>query len=66
MEKLSRMRGCFDSIYPSHGIYPVDAGIIDSLMNGAIQVRDGKIEGTEPPREVPAKLYDVEAAKFLY
>jgi glyoxylase-like metal-dependent hydrolase (beta-lactamase superfamily II) len=56
----------FDTVYPSHGPFPVDAGIIDALISGAEQVRDGKIEGVSPPRDVPAKLYDVGAAKFLY
>ena len=66
VKKLARIRRRFDFIYPSHGPIPVDAGIIDALIDGAVKIRDGKIKGTEPPHETPAKLYDIGAAKFLY
>ena len=66
MEKLKRMRGRFDTVYPSHGTFPADAGIIEKLICGARQVLDGKIEGAKAPFETPAKLYDAGAAKFLF
>ena len=66
MDKLSRMRGRFDTLYPSHGSFPANAEIIDGLINGAKQIRDGKIEGMKPPFETPAEVYDVGVAKFLY
>ena len=66
MIKLANMRETFDTVYPSHGPFPVDAGIIDGLIAGAKQIRDGKIAGTAPPFETPAKMYDAGAAKFLY
>ena len=66
MKKLSNMRGRFDTVYPSHGPFPVDACIINSLITGAERIRSGEIEGTKPPFDTTAKLYDADAAKFLY
>jgi len=65
MKKLSDMRNRFDTVYPSHGRFPVDAGIIDGLITGAEQIRDGKITG-EKVDDRPADLYDAGVAKFLY
>jgi len=60
------MRSCFNIVYPSHGDFPVETGIIDQLINFAKQIRDGKVEGQKAPFETPAKLYDMGAVKFLY
>jgi len=65
MAELANMRESFDTIYPSHGAFPVDAGIIDGLITGAEQIRDGKIKG-EKADDRPADLYDAGVAKFLY
>ena len=66
MMELANMREVFDTVYPSHGPFPVDAGIIDGLIVGAEQIRNGKIAGTKPPFETLAEVYDVGVAKFLY
>ena len=70
MKKLSdiNIRGRFDTVYPSHGPFPVNADIMDALISGADDVRGGKISGTKPPYETqsPALLYDLGAVRFLY
>ena len=66
MKKLASMREKFDTVYPSHGDFPVEAGIIPALIDGAEKVRDGKIEGKKAPFDTAARLYDAGAAKFLY
>lgn len=66
LKEISNMRESFDKIYPSHGAFPLDTDIIDALISGAEQIRDGKIEGTDPPHNLPAKLYSVGSVKFLY
>jgi glyoxylase-like metal-dependent hydrolase (beta-lactamase superfamily II) len=66
MEKLSSISGRFDTVYPSHGGFPVEAGIIGSLIDGAKRIRDGKADGVKPSFETPALLYNIGVAKFLY
>ena len=66
MEMMSQMKQRFDTDYPSHGPFPVDSDIINALVSGAKQLQDGKITGVEPPRDVPAKLYDIGEVRFLY
>lgn len=66
MEKLYEMRERFDTVYPSHGPFPVEVGILSELINGANRVKKGEIEGTEAPFDTRAKLYDIGSAKFLY
>jgi hypothetical protein len=59
------MRESFDTVYPSHGLFPVKADIIDGLITGAEQIRDGKIAGIKSD-DRPADIYDAGVAKFLY
>ena len=71
MKKLRDMRDCFSAVYPSHGPFPVDPGVIDDLITGAELLRDGKIEGGPPPGDAPpqaaqSKLYAYGRVKFLY
>ena len=65
MKKLAVLK-TFDTVYPSHGQFPVDADIIAELISVAEQIRDGKIKGVPPPREVDALLYEAGRTKFLY
>ena len=66
MKELSVLRDSFDTVYPSHGPFPVDANIIDELIASAELVRDGKITGKKPPHDLPADLYEIGRVKFLY
>ena len=66
LEKLRAMRGRFDTVYPSHGVFPVKADILDGLIDGAKRMQSGKIEPADAPFDTAAKVYDAGVARFLY
>ena len=67
IEKLEKLCGHFDAVYPSHGDLTVTPDILPMLKQGALDVMAGKVEGQPPIREgMPCKLYDCGAVKFLY
>ena len=66
LEKLKKQKNRFDTIYPSHGTFPVGTELIDALQEGARRVLAGEIQGTD--REffgTKIKRYDVGVAGFL-
>ena len=66
LEKLDKYKDRFDTIYPSHGTFPVGPEIIDALWDGAKRVLAGEIQGTD--KEIfgtRIKRYDVGVAGFL-
>lgn len=65
---LNRLKslGGFETIYPSHGELPLKPDIIDVLIKGAEKLLEGKLEGQKPPFDIPAKLYSIDGASFLY
>ena len=66
LEKLQKQRDRFDTIYPSHGTFPVKPELIDALQEGAKRVLAGEIPGTD--KEMfgnTIKRYDVGVAGFL-
>ncbi|MDR1693036.1 MAG: MBL fold metallo-hydrolase [Oscillospiraceae bacterium] len=66
LEKLHGIAGRFDTIYPSHGPFPVYPDILPPLIHGAKQLLAGELPPLPAPFDVPAKLYDVTVAKILY
>jgi glyoxylase-like metal-dependent hydrolase (beta-lactamase superfamily II) len=68
LEKLLRLRlrDLFDTIYPSHGPFPLDAGIIDDLRDGAVKLLNGELQPHDPPFELPAKMFGTGRASFFY
>ncbi len=66
LQKVSAMADTFDSIWPSHGSYPLTADIIPNILQGAQDMLAGKLLGQEPPRPMPCKKYVCNAASFLY
>ena len=66
LEKLEKYRDRFDTIYPSHGTFPVGTELIDALHEGAVRVLNGEVEGCEA-EVFGTKIikYDVGAATFL-
>ena len=66
LQKISAMADTFDSIWPSHGSYPLTADIIPGILQGARDMLAGKLLGQEPPRPMPCKKYVCNAASFLY
>jgi glyoxylase-like metal-dependent hydrolase (beta-lactamase superfamily II) len=66
MEKLYGIRDRFDTVYPSHGPFPVSADILGGLISGARLLREGGLKPAKAPFETSAQLYDGGVAKFLY
>ncbi len=66
LERLELYKDNFDTIYPSHGSFPLKADIIPKLIKGAKLITQNKLEHTEA--DFMGKkiwVYDVNAAKFL-
>lgn len=66
LEKLERMSDRFDTIYPSHGRFPIDPSQIWALHEGMERVMRGEVE----PEMIecfgtPVRRYDVGVAAFL-
>ncbi|MCM1184870.1 MAG: MBL fold metallo-hydrolase [Roseburia sp.] len=66
LRKISAMAGAFDSIWPSHGSYPLAPDIIPGILQGAQDMLAGRLVEQEPPWPMPCKRYVSEAAGFLY
>ena len=66
LEKLEKYKERFDTIYPSHGTFPVGPELIDALHEGASRVMNGEVEGSDAEFfGTKIKRYDVGAAGFL-
>lgn len=66
LEKMIGMSDAFDSIWPSHGSYPLTADIIPDILRGAQDLIAGKLAEQEPPWPMPCKKYVCDAVSFLY
>lgn len=67
LEKLEKYKDCFDTIYPSHGSFPVSPELIPALHAGAVRVLAGEVNGEDADfHGVKIKRYDVGVAAFLY
>ena len=56
----------FDTIWPSHGSYPLTADVIPGILRGARELLDGKLPAQEPPWPMPCKKYTCDTVSFLY
>ena len=66
LENLSQYEGRFDTIYPSHGTFPVFPELIPKLISGAKQILAGQAEGTMVDMfGKSVKLYQFDFAGFL-
>ncbi len=66
LKKMAGLAEAFDTIWPSHGSYPLQADIIPGLLAGAQDMLAGKLPGQEPDRPMPCKKYVCGVAAFLY
>ena len=66
IEKLEELAGAFDIVYASHGDLTVTPDILPALREGAADMLAGKIEGQDPGRPFPCRLYDCGRVHFLY
>ena len=66
LRKIEAMSDAFDSIWPSHGSYPLTAELIPKILQGAEDLLAGRLSEQEPPWPMPCKKYAFDAAAFLY
>lgn len=66
LRKIEAMSDAFDSIWPSHGSYPLTAELIPKILQGAEDLLAGRLSEREPPWPMPCKKYAFDAAAFLY
>ena len=66
LKKMSAMSDAFDSIWPSHGCYPLTTDIIPAILQGTQDLLDGKLSAQEPPHPMPCKKYVCDRVGFLY
>lgn len=45
LERLWEMKDRFDRVYPCHGTFPVETGLIERLIGGARQILEGETDG---------------------
>lgn len=66
LKKMIAMGDAFESIWPSHGSYPLKADIIPGILRGAQDMVAGKLPEQEPAWPMPCKKYVCDVAAFLY
>lgn len=66
LKKVIAMAEAVDTIWPSHGSYPLTTDIIPGILQGAQDLLEGKLPEQEPPHPMPCKRYVCDAAGFLY
>ena len=65
LRRLKSLAEFYDTVYPSHGTFPLDASWVDTILDGIIRVQSGDYIKNAPPFEIPAKLIIAGNAKFL-
>ena len=66
LKHILEFKDRFDTVYPSHGSFPVSPGLIEQLINGAQSIIDGTAKGED--MELfgnPIKLYKFPYAGFF-
>ncbi|MCM1499735.1 MAG: MBL fold metallo-hydrolase [Clostridium sp.] len=66
LRKILAMADAFDTIWPSHGSYPLTEDIIPGILQGVQDMLAGKLSEQEPPWPMPCKKYVCDVAGFLY
>lgn len=66
LKKISAMADAFDSIWPSHGSYPLKTDIIAGILRGSQDLVAGRLPEQEPPHPMPCRKYVCDVAAFLY
>lgn len=64
LERLKQLGNAFDTIYPSHGAFPVGTEQIDNELACGHQLLRGELEPMEPPFPLPAKMFCSHNAGF--
>lgn len=65
IKKIMKMKDGIEKLYPGHDKYPVANTVFEDLLEGIEILRSGAVEGKEPFRPMPAKLFECGKVKFL-
>ncbi len=65
LKKLEDLSDAFDTVYPSHGNFPLGKEAVYAQREAAEQLLAGKLEPQTPPRDIPAKMYVYKSASFF-
>ena len=66
LKRMMAMADAFDTIWPSHGGYPLTPDIIPNILQGTQDLMNGKLPGEEPPWPMPCKKYTCDSVSFLF
>ena len=66
LRRVMGLADAIDTIWPSHGGYPLKPDIIPGILRNARELLGGKLPVQEPPRPMPCKLYTGDTVSFLY
>lgn len=64
LRRLKAMEDAFDTIYPSHGVFPVGKDQIENELQCAARLQRGELLPLEPPFPMPAKMFRSDGAGF--
>lgn len=66
LKKLIALSDSFDTVYPSHGEFPLTPAHITADLEAAEKLSAGELTAEDPPIPIPAKLYVHGGAAFYY
>ncbi len=66
LKKLISISDAFDTVYPAHGLFPLNKSQISVCLRAAKKLSAGELSPQEPPFPIPAKMYSFEGAAFFY
>ena len=66
LAKLETLAPAFDTVYPSHGDFPLGPDAVAAQRKAAELLSAGKLEAVEPIIDIPAKMYSHGPASFFF
>lgn len=66
LEKLKGYLPHFDTVYPSHGSFPLPPSVVEEFLAGARLLAAGALSGEKPEFDVPAQVYKSGSTAFFY
>ena len=66
LRRMLDLADAFDTVWPSHGSYPLKPDVIPGILRGSQELLDGKLPAQEPPWPMPCKKYTSDTVSFLY
>jgi len=65
VNKILKLKGGIDKLYPGHDKYPVPNTVFEDLLEGLAILKTGTVEGKEPFRPMPAKIFNCGKVSFI-